>query len=476
MKRSSPLFVVLCVIGSSLTVQALPAAKARALQEYSEALVALAAEVKPAVVAIKTETEVTTAGRDQFRGTPFEDFFGQHPFFKQQPEQHQMRPGLGSGVIASEKGYIITNNHVITSGRETVVDRITVELLDKRSFEAEIVGRDPLTDLAILKIDADDLTALPIGDSDELRVGELVVAVGSPFGQLHSVSLGVVSALGRASMKLAHYEEYIQTDAAINPGNSGGALVNSRGELVGINAAIVSRSGGYDGIGFAIPANLVRNVMDQLIDEGQVRRGLLGVHIQEVTDDLSKTMGLDKPRGVLVSDVNDDSAADEAGLEVGDIIVEVDGQTTNTVAELRNTIAHTSPGTEVKLLVWRDGKERSFTATLTPLDDSEIARAPSQRHSERLGMKVRELTDEIAGQIGYEEERGVLVSGVERDSKAARKGLRRGDLIIEVNRQPVESIAEYEKALEESGGTVLMLVVDGRQKFTKFITLKLPRE
>ena len=476
MKRSSPLFVVLCVIGSSFTAQALPADKAQALQEYSEALVALAAEVKPAVVAIKTETEVTTAGRDQFRGTPFEDFFGKNPFFGQQPEQHQMRPGLGSGVIASEKGYIITNNHVITSGRETVVDRITVELLDKRSFEAEIVGRDPLTDLAILKIDADDLTALPIGDSDELRVGELVIAVGSPFGQLHSVSSGVVSALGRRSMKLAHYEEYIQTDAAINPGNSGGALVNSRGELVGINTAIVSRSGGDDGIGFAIPANLVRNVMDQLIDEGQVRRGLLGVRIQAVTNDLAKSMGLDKPRGVGVSYVYPESAADEAGLEPYDIVLALDGKGTNTEAELRNTIAHTPPGTKVKLLVWRDGEERMFTATLTALEDSELAQAPRQRHSERLGMRVQELTDEIAEQIGYEEERGVLVSGVERDSKAARKGLRRGDLIIEVNRQPVESIAEYERALEESGGTVLMLVVDGRQKFTKFITLKLPRE
>ena len=476
MKRGSSFFVVLCVIGSSLSAQALPAAQARVLKEYSDAFAALAAEVKPAVVAIKTETEMAATGHDQYRGTPFEDFFGQHPFFKQQPGKNGPRMGLGSGVIASDKGYILTNNHVIAAGGDDVVDRITVELPDKRSFEAQVVGRDPLTDIAVLKIDATDLTAIPFGDSDALRVGELVVALGSPFGQLHTVTSGWVSALGRAS-RGTHYEEYIQTDAAINPGNSGGALVNSAGELIGINTAIVSRSGGYDGIGFAIPSNLVRNVMDQLIEHGQVRRGLLGIHIQEVTDDLSKSMGLDRPHGVLVSDVNEDSAADEAGLAVGDVILKVDGQTTDSVAELRNTIAHTAPGTKVKLLVWRDGKERSFTATLTALDDArELARAPSQRHSERLGLRVQELGEEIAQQLGYEDESGILVASVKQGSRAAREGLRRGDLIIEVNRRRIESVADYERALEESDGTVVLLVVDGRQKFTKFVPLKLPRE
>ena len=475
MKRGASLFVVLCVIGSSLSAQALPAAQARVLKEYSDALAALAAEVKPAVVAIKTETEMAATGHDQFRGRPFEDFFGQHPFFKQQPGQNGPRMGLGSGVIASDKGYILTNNHVIAAGGDDVVDLITVELPDKRSFEAKVVGRDPLTDIAVLKIDATDLISIPFGDSDALRVGELVVAVGSPFGQLHTVTSGLVSALGRASGG-THYEEYIQTDAAINPGNSGGALVNSAGELIGINTAIVSRSGGYEGIGFAIPSNLVRNVMGQLIEQGEVRRGFLGIGIQEVTDDLAKIMGLDKPHGVLVNDVNDDSAAKEAGLEVGDIILNVDGQTTDSVAELRNTIAHTAPGTKVKLLVWRDGKERSFISTLTALGASELARAPSQRHSERLGLRVQELSEEIAEQLGYEKERGVLVAGVKRGSRAARQGLRSGDLIIEVNRRRIESIADYERELEESDGTVVLLVVDGRQKFTKFVALKLPRE
>ena len=473
MNRCSPLLVGLCLIGSSLTAPALPASKARVLQEYSDAMAALATEVKPAVVAIKTETEVT-ASRNQFRGTPFEDFFGQHPFFKQQPDQPRIRPGLGSGVIASVEGYILTNNHVVTNGGDQVADLITVELLDKRTFEAEVVGRDPLPDLAVLKIDADDLTAISFGNSDELKVGELVVAIGSPFGQLHTVTSGLVSALDRSSMRLASYEAYIQTDAAINPGNSGGALVNSRGQLVGINTAIVSRSGGYDGIGFAIPVNLVHNVMQQLIDHGQVRRGLLGIRIQEVTDELAKSMGLDRPRGVLISDVNEGSAAEDTGLEVGDVILEVDGQPTNTVAELRNTIAHTPPGTEVKLRVWRDGKERSFTATLMALEGNELS-SVKPRHSERLGLRVQELTLELAEQLGYENDKGALVSGVERSSRAAREGLRRGDLIVEINRRPVESIDDYEEALEASDGSVLMLVVDGRQKFTKFVSLKMPK-
>lgn len=477
MKRGSSLFVVLCVIGSSLSAQALPAAQARVLQEYSDALAALAAEVKPAVVAIKTETDVAASGQDQLRGSPFEDFFGQHPFLRQQPEHDGTRRGLGSGVIASEKGYILTNNHVISGGGDAVANRITVELLDKRSFEAEVVGRDPRTDLAVLKIDADGLATLPFGDSDGLRVGELVVAVGSPFGQLHTVTSGLVSALGRPPMRRDHYEEYIQTDAAINPGNSGGALVNGRGELVGINTAIVSSSGGYDGIGFSIPANLVRTIMDQLIEQGEVRRGFLGIGIQEVTDDLSKMMGLDTPHGVLINGVNEDSAADAAGLEVGDIILEVDDQGTNSVAELRNTIAHKPPGTKVKLLAWRDGKKRPLTATLTALDDNrELAQTSSQRQSERLGLRVQELSEEIAEQLGYEEERGVLVAGVKRGSSAAREGLRSGDLIIEINRRRIESVADYERALEESDGTVVLLVVDGRQKFTKFVPLKLPRE
>ncbi len=475
MKRVSSPIVAVYLLSSSLGASGIETDKLRPLQEFSDAFAALAAEVKPAVVAIETEREIS-ARNNPYVGTPFEDFFGRHPFFRMPREPRKgIQEGLGSGVIASNEGFILTNNHVITIGANSVADRITVHLVDKRSFEAEVVGRDPLTDLAVLKIDADELTAIPFGDSDQLSVGELVVAVGSPFGQLHTVTTGVVSALGRGHVRLAEYEEYIQTDAAINPGNSGGALIDTRGQLVGINTAIASRSGGYDGIGFAIPINLVSNVMEQLIEHGQVRRGLLGVRIQEVDDALAKTMGLDKPRGVLIGDVSEDSAAEKAGLKVGDIVLDVDGAKTNSTAELRNKIAHSPPGTGVKLRVWRDGKERKVKATLTALDEGELAAEEPQRQSEQLGLRVQELTAELADKLGYEDERGVIVAQVESGSRAARAKLHRGDLIIEVNRRQIESVSDYEDALAESEGTVLMLVLDARQKFTRFVTLKLPK-
>ena len=476
MKRVSPI-VVIYLLSSSLGVGAIEADKLRPLQEFSDAFAALAAEVKPAVVAIQTEREIT-ASSNPYRGTPFEHFFRGNPFPRTPGEPRGTQQGLGSGVIASDEGYILTNNHVVAGGDDSVADRITVQLVDKRSFEAEVVGRDPRTDLAVLKIDADDLRTIPFGDSDELSVGDLVVAVGNPFGQLHTLTTGVVSALGRGSVDVLSttYEDYIQTDAAINPGNSGGALIDARGHLVGINTAIVSRSGGYDGIGFAIPINLVSNVMEQLIEHGEVRRGLLGVYIQEVDDALAKTMGLDKPRGVLIGDVNEDSAAEAAGLMVGDIVLQVDGEPTNTRAELRNKIAHTSPGTTVKLRVWRNEKERTIKATLSALDESQLVAEDTERHSEQLGFRVQELTAELADKLGYQDEQGVVVTDVQRGTRAARSGLRRGDLIVEVNRRQVESVAEYEDALADSEGTVLMLVVDARQKFTKFVTLKLPKK
>jgi serine protease Do len=437
------------------------------LQQFSDAFAQLAASVKPAVVAIKTEKKVRYGRRD--------------PFFRSPERDGGVREGLGSGVIVSKDGYILTNNHVITNGSrgdDAVADRIVVEMADLRSFVAEVVGRDPNTDLAVLKIDAgEDLPFLSFGDADEIDVGEWVIAIGNPFGQLHTVTTGIVSALGRGA-GLSDYEDYIQTDAAINPGNSGGALVNTAGELIGINTAIVSRSGGYQGIGFAIPIDLADKIMGQLIAHGEVRRGLLGIGIDEVSAELADALGLDSRQGVLVTSVLEDLPAAAAGLQTYDVIREVDGESTDTPAALRNQIAHTSPGTKVHLKILRDGRERSFTVELASLDEeANVPTAPTEpREAEKLGMAVQELTDEVAQRLGLDGENGVLVAQVQRRSAAARAGVRPRDLIVEIDRKPVGSLDEYEEALDAAEGTALLMVhrLTRQGMRTHIVALRLP--
>ncbi len=429
------------------------AAGLKDLQQFSDAFAQLTAQVKPAVVAIQTEKDVRF-GR---QGAPFNDFF------RRREERGGVQEGLGSGVIVSKDGYILTNNHVITNGRrgdDAVADRIVVEMADMRSFEAEVIGRDPNTDLAVLKIDAgDDLPFLTFGDTDELDVGEWVIAIGNPFGQLHTVTTGIVSALGRGGAGLTDYEDYIQTDAAINPGNSGGALVNTAGELIGINTAIVSRSGGYEGIGFAIPVDLADKIMGQLIAHGEVRRGLLGVNIFQVDAQMVEALKLDSRKGVLVTRVRPGEPAEVAGLKTYDVIREVDGQPTDTPAALRNYIAHTSPGTEVHLKVLRDGKQRSFTVELASLEDADETTSPEEpREAKKLGITVQELTDEVAQRLGFDGENGILVAQVQRQSVAARAGVRSWDLIVEIDRKPVRSLDEYVETLEAAEGTALLLL------------------
>ena len=483
MRRFIPLLLVLCIGLPGLQRDAYGGGLER-LQEVSDGLAELAARVNPAVVAIKMEKTVRVAGGDdRFRGTPFEDFFGRHPFFRM-PEgpREDFQEGLGSGVIVSEDGYILTNNHVITGrDRESVADRITVELVDKRSFEAEVIGRDPATDLAVLKIDGDDLASVPYGDSDGLRVGEIVMAVGNPFGQLHTVTRGIVSAKGR-DVDLAQYEDFIQTDAAINPGNGGGALVNTRGELVGINTAIIGAGSGFGGnvgsagIGFAIPVNMARNIMDQLIEYGEVQRAYLGVLPQDIDEDMASAFGIDPYQGVLISKVEDDTPAAEAGLEREDIILEVDGERMKSADELRNRIAEYAPGTMVELRVLRDGREKEFQVKLGDRKDIQVAVQTTPSQAEELGLQVQELTEELAQRLGYEDAEGVLVTGVKRGSPAGRAGLRQGDLIQEVNREPVRNLREFRQGLDasEDKGTVLLLVRRG--EYTRFVALRLPEK
>ncbi|MFA6110455.1 MAG: DegQ family serine endoprotease, partial [Candidatus Latescibacterota bacterium] len=452
-------------------------------QAYSDGIAELAAQVKPSVVAISAEVVTETGGEmaNPFAGTPFEDFFGrQHPGF-QIPRGQERHSGLGSGVIVSRDGYILTNNHVVTGeDRQTVAAKITVELLDKRTFPARVVGRDPLSDLAVLKVEAGSLPALPFGDSDRLRVGEVVMAVGNPFRQFHTVTTGIVSAVGRGHMGLAEYEDFVQTDAAINPGNSGGALVNTRGELIAINTAIIGAGSpfggnvGSTGVGFAIPVNMARSIMRQLIDNGQVRRGLLGVSIQPIDKEVASAMGVTEARGVLVGDVTKGSAADGAGIRRGDIILSLNGEPVNEVNALRNRIAMTAPGTAVVLGVLRDGAERAFTVKLGQREGGEVAAGGEREEKDALGFRVQELTPEIARQLGYEGESGVLIASVAQGSEAQDRGLQRGDLIQEVNRQPVDSVEVFGRAMKASAGRESVLLLVKRGDSTRYLAVPAP--
>jgi len=468
---------LLLILGSTLTGSRVDAyessdSSVEFLQRLSDGIADVAAKVKPGVVAIISEKTVNVVVMDPFHGTPFEHFFD---FPRRQPREREFpQQGQGSGVIVRHQGdyYILTNNHVIKDA-----DEIQIRLTDDRYFEAEVVGADSLSDLALLKIDASDLPHVPMGDSDGLREGEMVMAVGNPFGYAHSITYGIVSALGRGRFG-NEYGSFIQTDAAINPGNSGGALVNLKGELVGINTAIITRSGGYQGIGFAIPVNLARSVMEQLIEHGEVRRGLLGVEIGDVDPLTAEALAMESTQGVLINKVLPGRAADKAGVQRGDVVLAVDGRPVRNVTELKSLIGATPPGTRVGLLVLREGKKKKIEVELEQLTEEAFAASsvPDRADEGKLGLEVQELAPEIARQLGYEGEKGVVVSQVESGSEAARRGLRRGDLIQEVNRRPVDTLEDFEKEMGKvkPGEAVLLLI--RRDGATRFLGLRIPKE
>ena len=444
------------------------------LQKWSDGFAEIVAEVKPGVVAISTESKARvgpdTRGAPFEPGTPFEFFFG-----RPQPD-FRPRQGQGSGVIVTHEGeyFILTNYHVIRGA-----DEITVELTDERHFPAEVVGTDSLSDLAALRIDADDLPSVSWGRSADLRVGEWVLAIGNPFALEHTVTQGIISALGRDRFSVREYGSFIQTSAAINPGNSGGPLVNLRGELVGINTAIVTRSGGDQGIGFAIPVDLARDVLSQLIESGEVRRGLLGIDIRNIDALMAEALGMDNTRGVLVMGVREGSGAEEAGLQVDDVVVAVDGDPVRNTTQLKSRIGATPPGTEVEIEFLRDGRGKRVSVELGEVTQEALARGRSgaeegEAESAFLGLRLRELTPELAERFGYDDTEGVLVTGIRSGSEAFRRGLRRGDLIVEVNRQPVASVKEYREIIEEldSGAAVLFRVRRGEAN--RLIALRLP--
>jgi serine protease Do len=397
---------------------------------------------------------------------PFERFFGPGPH-RQQPQQQPQR-SLGSGFVIDSEGYILTNNHVVENA-----DEVIVRLDNEQEHKATVVGKDPKTDLALLKIDGvSGLTSVPLGDSDKLRVGEWVMAIGNPFGLDHSVTSGIVSAKGRF-IGAGNYDDYIQTDAAINPGNSGGPLINLKGEVVGINSAIFSRTGGNIGIGFAIPVNLAKELVPQLREKGKVTRGWLGVLIQKVTPEIAESLGLEQARGALVADVVADGPAAKAGVKVGDVIVEFDGHPVNESNELPMLVARTPLEKQVKLKVLRDKEHMDLDVTIAELQDDEMQVARGG-DSEKLGLTVQTLTPEIAENLGVEETKGVVVTAVESGSAADEAGIRRGDVILEVNRQAVDDADAYKSALKkvEKGKNVLFLVRRGDN--TIFLALKPP--
>ena len=378
----------------------------------------------------------------------------------QQPPSSHREGGLGSGVIVSPDGYILTNNHVVDGATD-----VEVTLPDRREFKAKVIGTDAKTDIAVIKIEAGNLPAITVGDSSKLQIGDQVLAIGNPFGVGQTVTMGIVSATGRAGLGIEDYEDFIQTDAAINPGNSGGALVNDRGELVGINTAILSgNSGGNQGIGFAVPVSLAREVMDQIAMHGQVTRAYIGVRIQEVTPGMARAVGLDAPKGAMVTDVTADSPAQHAGLQSGDVIVAVNGKPVEDRYQLANEISMMGPMQAIKLQVFRNGQTINLNAETAQMPGTPVERASNDNsksgNSALDGVSVRSLNPNTAEQMGVAPgTSGVVVTNVDPASAAATAGLQRGDVIQEVNHARVHNSSDFASALKSGkGGDSLLLI------------------
>lgn len=424
-------------------------------------------KVVPAVVKIETTTQSHKAALELPPG--FGEFFGQQ-FGRALPRGQmgpQLQHGLGSGVIVTKDGYILTNNHVVDGAREV---KVTIE--DGREFTAKVIGRDPKTDLAVVKIDAKDLPIVPMADSDKVQVGDVTLAVGNPFGVGKTVTSGIVSATDRGNMGIEEYENFIQTDAAINPGNSGGALVDIEGHLIGINTAILSRSGGSQGVGFAIPSNTARNVMESLVENGQVTRGYLGMMIQNVTPALAQEFKLKDNAGALIGDVVADGPAAKAGLKSGDVVRKFDGKKVTDSRQLRLNVAQIKPGTEVPVEILRDGESKTLSVTVKQLPGTnELAKNDREKNdnSDTLnGVAVSDLDQQTRKEFNIPGDvHGAVITQVDPDSAAAQAGLKPGAVIQSINRKPVRNAADAVRLTENSGrkSTLLRLWENGGSHF-----------
>ncbi len=451
------------------------------LRQTGKAFASVARKVSPSVVFIQVES-IEQSGSPHPFSSPFSDdlfrhFFGDSfPGFQErrQPERRQRKIGQGSGFVFSldnglfrDKAYILTNNHVIDGA-----DRIMVTFEDGRELTATVKGTDPQSDIAVLEVGISDVPALSLGDSGRLEVGEWVVAIGNPFGLSHTLTAGVVSAKGRTSLGINDYEDFIQTDAAINPGNSGGPLVNLDGEVVGINTAIFSRSGGYMGVGFAIPINMARGVATQLLQGGEVSRGHLGVAVQELTPELADSFGLEGKKGVLVAQVTRGSPAEKAGLRQGDLIVSYRGEPVEDIGKFRNRISLTPPGTGAELDIVRGGKEQTVSVRIAGLDEGSVVAREMQAVTDELGIVVQTMTDELANKPGSRAGEGVVVTKVIPGSVASMAGIEPGAVILQVNKRPVRSAEEFAELVNATSSAKRVLLLISRRGTTYYVVLR----
>jgi len=431
----------------------------------------------PAVVRI--ESDIKTKG-GQVMQFPFGDdeFFRGLPMQPQQQQRPQIQRGIGSGVIVSADGTILTNNHVVEGA-----DKIIVQTNNDKTFEAKVVGTDKPSDLAVLKIDAENLPFLTLGNSDTVRVGDIVLAIGNPLGIGQTVTAGIISAKGRRTgLSDGSFEDFLQTDAPINRGNSGGALVNLNSELIGINSQILSGggSGGNIGIGFSIPSNMAKSVMDQLLKDGKVHRGQLGVRIQNITEDLAKAFELKDTKGVIVSEVIKGGASDKAGMKRDDIITAVNGESVEDTNILRNKIAGTAPGTAVKLTIVRDGNQQDISVTLDEFNveqamktanDQDQEQGGAEKQNGKLGLSLQPVTPGIARQLGVSADQGLVVTDIDPTGPAAEAGLARGDVVLEINKTAVSSIDDVQAALQKAGSKPILLLISRRGQ-TVYLTVR----
>jgi serine protease Do len=437
-------------------------------EQLSNAFAAVASDVNPSVVTIFTESTIKT-GNQPFASGPFEQFFGDdffNHFFQGQPSPQGdlKQQGLGSGVIIDSDGIILTNNHVVKNA-----DDIKVRLMDGREFKGTVKGTDSQTDLAVITIDAKGLKQIKLGDSDRARVGDWVLAIGSPLQPEleHTVTTGIISAKGRSGVGLSQYEDFIQTDAAINPGNSGGAMVNLHGQLIGINAAIATQNGGFMGIGFAIPVNLAKKVMTDILDKGKVIRGWLGVYIQTITPDIAKALNLDRAKGVIISKVQKDSPAEKAGLKNEDVVLKFNGKEVDNSTELSTWVAGSSPDANIDLTIMRDGKTKDVKVKLGELTPEKANIASSEENSnkfDKVGITVSNITNAMRGKYNLPDgTKGVVITSVDPRSIAAQNGLEEGDIIVKLNKETIKSTDQVSKILNDvdSGEMILFFIQRG---------------